>query len=157
MKLNTISIIILAAAVSHPLGVAGQSDSVLPASGSYGVSFSLPSGGGASFGLRKMLSPTTNAGLEIQFGFAWHDQDVPSAPRPARTSFTLGVSPDVRLYRGSARPVVPFLELGATFTYNNGPAGAWGLDNAVEVGLGVGDIDRAGKSMWATVQVPRTT
>ena len=134
MNPNVLSPILLVAVVSLPFELAAQSDSVLPASGSYGVSFGLPSGGGAAFGVRKMISSTTNAGLEIQIDFAWSD----NAPAGAqRTRFALGVSPDLRLYRGSSGPVVPFLELGLAFTYQNGPADFWGVNNAVGVGLGV--------------------
>lgn len=138
MDLNVTTAVLLVAAVSFPLELAAQSDSVLPAIGSYGVSFGLPSGGGAAFGLRKMISPTTNAGLEIQIDFVWQDVAGEAVgPQPARTRFALGVSPDVRLYRGSSGPVVPFLELGATFTYQNGSSGWWGVDNALGGGLGV--------------------
>jgi len=105
------------AALCVPRGVVAQSDSTLPSAGSYGVSFSIPEGGGSSFGVRKMISPTSNAGVNVQFGFRWVDPGPVNAPDD-KTRLTLGLSPDVRLYRGQTRPVVPFVEVSAQASYS---------------------------------------
>lgn len=111
---------------------------VLPPVGTRGVSFALPEGGGGSFGYRKMTGPARSLGVDLQFGFAWTDEDSDRRDDdpPSRTDFALGVAPDLRLYRMASGPVVPFLELGARLGYRDAAGDPWGLDGALSVGLG---------------------
>lgn len=136
-----------------PTTLLGQSRTTLPAAGSYGVSFSLPSGGGAGFGLRKMLSSTKSVGIEFQVGLSWRDASGPSGAQESRTDFRLGVSPNVRLYNRTAGPVVPFLQVSGRFSYASAPDDGWAVDGGVGVGLGVEWLPLAGMSISGTTGV----
>jgi hypothetical protein len=124
----------LAAATLHGAGVAAQS--VLPEVGTHAAMFSLPEGGGAGFGIRKMRGPTTNVGLEVQFGAShrWASDEVESSEH---TSWSLGLRPDVRLYRRTDGPVVPFLEWNGRLGYAGSSNDSWSLSTSLGVGLGV--------------------
>lgn len=121
-----------------PASLAAQAESVTPSEGSYGLWFSLPDGGGAGLGVRKMLSSTTNFGIGVVFGFRWEDVDIPAGPQDARTSVSVGLRPDVRLYRSTSGRVIPFLALGGRFAYQkqSGAFDAWAVDFGTDVGIG---------------------
>ena len=83
-----------------------------------------------------MLSPTTNLGLGVLFGFHWEDIDVPAGPQEPRTGWSLGLQPDLRLYRSVTGPVLGFISVSASLYYQkqNGQLSPW----AVGVGGGAG-------------------
>ena len=122
-----------------PGQILAQEEPRVPTAGSYGVSFGLPDGGGAGFGLRRMLSSRINAGLDVVFDVSWQDFDRPVGPQEEpRTSFHLELVPNIRLYKGSEGAIVlPFLLLGLRGSYTKAPVDGWGVGAGAEVGLGV--------------------
>jgi hypothetical protein len=138
MRIRTTLVVALgvalaAVAVDSPEAAA---QSAVPEVGSYAVMFSLPEGGGAGFGIRKMRGPTTNVGLEVQVGASHRWVSGEFAPSDD-TSWSLGLRPDVRLYRRTDGPVVPFLEWHGRVGYGGSSNDAWSLSTALGVGLGV--------------------
>lgn len=128
------------AATLHAPGLCAQSSRSLPPVGKHAVTFSIPNGGGSGFGIRKMRSAATNVGLEVQLGVnrQWVDTgDNNDFPPDDRTSWSLGLRPDVRMYRRIEGPVIPFLEWSGRLGYRRASGGPWALDGAVGVGLGV--------------------
>jgi len=124
--------------LAAPLGVAAQEDPRVPAAGQYGLSFSVPEGGGAGIGIRKMLSERANAGVDVTLDWSWSDIDRPT-PLPdeeSRSTFRIGVMPNVRLYRGELRAVMPFVAFAAGGEYADGPEGSWVATGLLEAGLG---------------------
>jgi len=132
------SLLVLAAFVcAVPAHARAQNGRPLPAVGSYGVSFSLPQGGGAGFGIRRMLSGSRSAGLDVQLGVSWRKLDDAQGEERSRTSFALSLNPDLRLYRRMSGPVVPFVEIDGRVGYRNAHNEAWVVDGGGGVGLGV--------------------
>lgn len=121
----------------QPLALSGQSRSrsVLPEAGSHGISFSLPSGGGASFGIRKMLSASTNGGIDLSLGVN-HAKTETGGVSNSATTTSVSVRPGARLYHASAGPVAPFLHLYGLVSYVNGPNDMWTLGGGAGVGVG---------------------
>jgi hypothetical protein len=136
-----------------PTAIVAQSQSSLPAAGSYGVSFSLPSGGGAGFGVRKMLSSIKSVGIEFQGGLSWREASQPSGDQESRTDVRLGVSPNIRLYNRVAGPVVPFLQVVGSLAYTSAPNDGWAVDGGGGVGLGVEWLPLPGMSISGTTGV----
>jgi len=143
MRLQTRAVAVLLTTLVAPQlgpGLAAQSPTSLPAVGTHAVTFSLPDGGGAGFGIRKMRSATTNVGVEIQFGVSrrWVDSgDNNEFPPDGGTSWLVGLRPDVRLYRRTEGPVLPFLEWNGHLGYQGASGGRWVVDGSVGAGLGV--------------------
>lgn len=110
----------------------------MPPPGSYGLSFRVPEGGGAGFGIRKFLSQRTNAGLDILIDWNWRDTERSFGPQDgAQTSFGIGLAPNVRLYRRISNDVLPFLLVALVGNYANGPEDSWSWGVGSEAGLGV--------------------
>lgn len=147
MKSSAVLVLLFGILGLFPESVVGQTQSPLPDPGSYGISFSLPSGGGAGFGIRRMLTGQRSLGAEIQLGLSWQDVDYPDNDEDSRTAFGIGVSPDLRLYRGTSGPVVPFIEVEGTISYQRSSGGAWGMGAGAGVGLGVEWIPLEGMSI----------
>lgn len=131
----------LALGLALPPGSAhAQDESRSPPPGSYGISFNLPESGGAGFGLRRMLSETTNAGIDVLIDFDWSDFDRTGPALPdedPRTTFRLHVRPNLRLYRRLTEEVLPFLLVGIGAAYTNSPDDNWAWGAAAELGIGV--------------------
>jgi hypothetical protein len=121
----------VAALAAFPFSAFGQSKDALPEVGQHAVSFALPNGGGATFGIRKMISPTMNAGLEVGLDLTRSHTSGSSASHMEAVS----VQPGVRIYKGAAGPVVPFLHLYGLASYQK-QASAWNLTGGVGAGLG---------------------
>lgn len=119
-----------------PTLVTAQDDSSTPAPGTYAVTFSLPSGGGGGFGVRKVLGSGANAGLELLLGYSRNSTDAQNG-EVTRSRYHLGLAPDVRLYRGSAAPVIPFVEISGDVSYLGSDDDAWELQAGTGIGLGV--------------------
>ncbi len=119
--------------VCVPTSVRAQGHA-LPSTGSYGLSFSLPEGGGTGLGLRKMLSSRTSLGTTLIFGAGWQERSDSLAGDHSNSSVSVGVRPDLRLYRRSAGPVVPFVGLDAELTCQSASDDAWALGGGVGVG-----------------------
>lgn len=123
-----------------PGGLAGQAEpdsSPLPPEGSYGLSFRLPDGGGAGFGFRTMLSPTLNAGVQLDVSYSRRERTDGDTGDTTSSAWGVAVRPDVRLYRWYTGPVVPFIEVGGTFGYSEGERGSWRWEAGGRLGLGV--------------------
>jgi hypothetical protein len=97
---------VCAAVLAAPHCAAGQEDSNLPARGQYALSFSVPEGGGAGIGIRKMISERTNAGIDVSVDWYWSDVDGPSSmpDEDPRSRLAIGVLPNLRLYRAHCVP-----------------------------------------------------
>jgi len=147
MKSSAVLVLLIGIVGLSAGSVFGQTQALLPDPGSYGVSFSLPSGGGAGFGVRRMLTGQRSLGAEIQLGLSWQDVDYPDSEEDSQTSFGIGVSPDLRLYRDAKGPVVPFVEVEGTISYQRSPGGAWGMGGGAGAGLGVEWIPLEGMSI----------
>ncbi len=119
----------------QPLALSGQSRSVLPDVGSHAISFSLPSGGGGAFGIRKMLSARTNGGIDLSLSVN-HAKTGTAGVTNSATTTTVSVRPGARLYHASAGPVAPFLHLYGLVSYLNGPNDMWALGGGGGVGVG---------------------
>jgi hypothetical protein len=63
------------------------------------------------------------------------------------------VSPDLRLYRRTAGPVVPFLLVDGTLSYESGPNDTWGVGGGGSVGLGVEWLPLEGMSISGSTGV----
>jgi len=137
MDTRVVVALALLASLLLPAAGAGQQGHPLPAVGSHGLTFSLPEGGGAGFGIRKMTSERKSVGVELQVGVAWHRFEEGGDEEHSQTSFSLGVAPDLRLYRRGAGPVVPFLELSGRAGYQASDSEAWAVNGSAGVGLGV--------------------
>ncbi len=126
--------VLLAAAVLAllPLPAFAQSRTALPQVGQHGLTFAVPNGGGAAFGIRKMLSPRANDGLEVGLGLSRSH----TSGQSATTHENVSVRPGVRLYEGTAGPVVPFLHLFGVVSYDK-QGSAWSLSGGAGAGIGV--------------------
>jgi hypothetical protein len=123
-------------ALALPLLVSAQDRASTPPPGSHAVTFSLPDGGGAGFGVRRVLGSGANAGLELLLGVSRSSTDTPTG-EVTSSNYQVGLTPDIRLYRGSSAPVIPFVELSGEVRYLNGDGDDWTLRGGVGVGLGV--------------------
>ncbi|MDH5589334.1 MAG: hypothetical protein OEZ65_09805 [Gemmatimonadota bacterium] len=132
-----------------------QSERSLPPAGSYGISFGLPDGGGSSFGIRKLLSETTNGGLDFQFGLRRLEYGGTDLRDP-ETLVGFGVVPSVRLYRREFGDVVPFLEVHGAVVYQKGAVDSWAASAAVGTGLGVEWFPVPGMSVSGSVGIEGT-
>ncbi len=94
-----------------------SAQSVLPEAGDRAITFGLPSGGGAGFGLRWMQTETRNFGLDVELDGvfrSFEDEDDED-----ETDFSVVVSPNVRWYRGDQDgPVVPFIGIDGRLGYS---------------------------------------
>lgn len=122
--------------IGVPVAVSGQSSNRLPRAGQTGLFFNFPDGGGAGFGMRKMLSRTTNAGLGLQFSLSHQRATGPGQFDNSHTSWSIGVSPDLRLYQSRRSPVVPFLALNAQVGYTHIDQDTHGIGTGAGVGIG---------------------
>ena len=120
-----------------PVWGSAQESANVPEPGSYGFSFDLPSGGGTGFGIRRMMSPSSNLGVSIVVGYRKDDSERPAEPDETRTSWSIGLRPDLRLYRRNARSVLPFLSLEAEVGYNKQTADEFEA-SGFKLGMGVG-------------------
>lgn len=139
---------LLLGVAASPSALRAQEASRLPSPGAYGLSFRIPEGGGAGFGIRKLLSQHTNAGLDVLVDWSWRDTDRPFGPQQdAETSFRLGLVPNLRLYKQISNDVLPFLLVGATGDYANGPNDGWGWGVGSQLALGVEWFPASGVSL----------
>lgn len=125
--------LVIAFAVALPVEAAGQTNDRLPLKGQYGISFAFPDGGGAGLGVRKLLSSTTNAGLELQFSVSHRNTEHPPAADVSASVWSFGLAPDVRLYRKIGVPVVPFLALDGIVRFQHAEN-----SNVFSTGAGIG-------------------
>lgn len=133
------AVVLLAGALCALVPASGraQEGHPLPTVGSHAVMFSLPEGGGAGFGIRKMTSERKSVGVEVQLGVSYSRYDHGALEDESRTHFALGVAPDVRLYRRDRGPVVPFMEIEGRLGYQDAHGDAWAVDGGAGLGLGV--------------------
>lgn len=81
----------------------------LPAPGTWGLAFALPGGGGSGVGLRRMIAPERSLGLDLRLGVSRRTSEFPGATEE-RSQTVVGVGADLRLYRRTEGPVVPFVQ-----------------------------------------------
>lgn len=108
-----------------------------PEVGTYGVAFNLPDGGGAGFGLRKMISERTNLGIDVTLDLDRREFEDEAIGTDAATDWSIAVSPDLRLYRDARGPVVPFLEIDALLGYAEESDVRSGITVGAGAGIGV--------------------
>jgi hypothetical protein len=123
-------------ALALPLLASAQDRASTPPPGSHAVTFSLPDGGGAGFGVRRVLGSGANAGLELLIGVSRSSTDTPTGELTS-SNYQVGLAPDIRLYRGSSAPVVPFVELSGEIRYLKSDDDDWVLRGVAGAGLGV--------------------
>jgi hypothetical protein len=126
LRLGLASMILLATTVSagtaQGVRPGAQRETPFPA-GAWSLSFSLPSGGGASLGVFKLVGPRTNLGLDVVVGAFSSSDDISfSDGRPAeqrsQTDFDLAFVPSVRQYVGVHRTIAPYIHGNLLFGYN---------------------------------------
>ncbi len=108
----------------------------VPSEGSWGVSFNLPDGGGTGLGVRKMVSDRTNFGVDLTLDVDRRELEN-GAVSDERTSWIVGVNPDLRLYRSARGPVVPFIEVEARVQYGESNEDVSSFGAGAGLGLGV--------------------
>lgn len=133
---KTVTLLLAALLCGVPTVLRGQDASPLPKAGSYGLSFGLPNGGGAGFGLRQMRSGRKSLGVALQFGVGWQQRSDSIQGDFSSTGLSVGARPDLRLYRRVSGPVVPFIGVDAQFTYQRSSNFDWALSGGMGVGLG---------------------
>lgn len=105
----------------------------LPPPGSHAISFTIPSGGGGSFGYRTVRSANSSLGWNLTLDGSWSS---PSPLSSSSRSWRVGVGPDMRLYRSGRGPVRPFLYWAANVFYGGGSSDTWSTGLGGGVGLG---------------------
>lgn len=136
---------VLSVLLLAPMAARGQTR--LPAPGTHALSFALPSGGGAGFGVRKMLSGDRSAGLSVQMSYAHASSARPDGSDLAHSSYGLGVGPDLRLYRPRPGTVVPYLALRSDLAMSWGDAADTSMGLGAGAGLGVEWLPLEGMSI----------
>lgn len=107
-----------------------------PEPGSYALSFGLLSSGDGAVGIRKMMTPNANAGLNLSFSLNRHELDRANGNDDESHSWGVGLTPDVRLYRNPRGNVIPFLDINAGLSVHGQDGGSWG--GSVSTGTGIG-------------------
>ena len=80
--------------------------------GNWGLGVALPSGGGSSFSVWKIRSPTTALGLETRVSWSLRDStanaDDPGSAAISSHSLSLRLSPTIKQYRSLTNRIAPF-------------------------------------------------
>ena len=121
----------------------------LPA-GAWSLSFSLPSGGGASLGIWKLVGPHTNIGLDLGIRTSSTSDNVrfdDGRPEQEFNSTDVGfaIEPSIRQYITAYRTLAPYVHGNLVFAYTSVDAETVELQQTTErktyqygIGLGIG-------------------
>ncbi|HEX6939870.1 MAG TPA: hypothetical protein VF158_10700 [Longimicrobiales bacterium] len=110
------------------------------------LTFSVPSGGGTSFGFWTMLSHRTNLGIDVHVSFRRRDGSSPDDPH---TIWGFAAGPAVKRYLPwISGPVAPFIYGGADLMWNHDSFG-----DDIERGLGLGLAGGVGVEWFPTRQI----
>ena len=135
-----------------PMPALGQEDPPplpLPV-GAWSLSFSLPSGGGASLGVWKLVGPRTNIGLDLGIRTASSSDNVrfdDGRPEQEFNSTDVGfaIEPSVRQYFTAYRTLAPYIHGNLLLAYSSVDAETVELQQTTErktyqygIGLGIG-------------------
>ena len=129
-----LALALLVTAALHPHPIFSQVSP--PEPGTYAVSFQFPSSHSYQLGIRKVLSSGANAGLNLSLSFDRAELERPDSGNEVATLWSVGLFPNLRLYRGGRANVLPFLAFNAGVSYQDRGENGWNA--AVSGGGGVG-------------------
>ena len=114
---------LLAATVAPALGQVRTQPLPLPA-GAWSLSFSLPSGGGASLGVWKLVGDRTNLGLDVgvrsvSTSDALNFDDGRPSEKLTSSDLGLAIEPSIRQYIATYRTLAPYIHGSLLFAYSS--------------------------------------
>jgi hypothetical protein len=122
LKVAVVTAMALAAVAASPAAAQQAGSQNALQKGRRSISFSLPDGGGTSFGIWTMLSERTNLGLNV--GIEMQDSDAPDVE-----GWELQLAPAIKRYTRSLGPVTPFLYGEVNLGFGESSQGANDVSN----------------------------